>query len=117
MEDYEEYSNYEEIETEEWALADERYEEMRMAQIEYTDRYFMYLYKINVPSELISYSTSYKTSTSLIIEIKAKPYNSVITLDIPYELYEKVNRIVSGKTPKELAELKFEEIDRRLENE
>ena len=90
---------------------------MRMAQIDYTDSYFMHLYKINVPSKLISWSTSHKTSTSLIIKIKVKPYNAVITLDVPYELYEKVNRIVSGKTQKQLDEIKFEEIDRMLENE
>lgn len=92
--DYEEEYGYVEEESREWELADEMYENLRMNQIEETNIFFKKLYNIDTPNKRITYRTSYKTSTSLIIELKVKPGNTIITLDIPRDLYEKVDRIV-----------------------
>jgi hypothetical protein len=95
-------------------MEDEKYEELRMAQLDFEEEYFMHLYRVAVGGSRIKARTNYKVGESYIIKYTLSPSNAVITLDIPRDLYNKVDNYV---TCHDVDTLQFNEIDEILEKE
>jgi hypothetical protein len=92
-------------------MEDERYEELRMEQLEFIEEYFMHLYRVNVDGSRITARTNYKIGESYIIKYTLSPGSAVITLDIPRDLYDKVNNYV---TTHDIDAIEYNEIDEIL---
>lgn len=95
-------------------MEDEKYEELRMAQLEFEEAYFMHLYRVAVGGNRIKSRTNHKVGESYIIKYTLSPGNAVITLDIPRDLYDLVDNYVQSH---DIDTLQFNEIDEILEKE
>jgi hypothetical protein len=92
--------------------ADERYEELRMKQLDFIEEYFFeHLYHIHVNGNQVLNRTNYKVGESYIIKYALSPENAVITLDIPRDLYNKVDNYV---TSHDIEKITYEEIDKEV---
>lgn len=98
-----------------WALADERYEENRMAQLDFIQNYFVkHVYKINADVCGSSNCKSCKNGVSKYqIELYLIP-NGILKLEIPIETYEKVDKIVKHYNSVSINGLTFEQVDKEL---
>jgi len=96
-------------------MEDERYEELRLEQLDFIEGYFFeHLYHIHVNGNQVSNRTNYKVGESYIIKYTLSPENAVITLDIPRNLYDKVNNYVITR---DINAIEYNEIDEILEKE
>lgn len=92
---------------------DTLYEERRMEELEYIRDYFLYhIYRIQIPAQNIISRSDWKSGDKYIIEMTLKPNHAVLRLEIPRDYYNKIDLLVSGR---DTSELKFEEIDNRME--
>ena len=92
--------------------ADEIYETIRMEQLDFIEEYFLYhVYRVNADSSRITSRSNYKTGNSYIIKYTLSPGNAILTLDIPRDLYDKINNIVIHRDVKTL---EYDILDKEL---
>lgn len=88
------------------------YEEQRMKELDFIEEYFMYhVYRVNADGSRITGRSNCKTGNKYIIKYTLVPNLATLTLEIPIELYYKVDNIVRHR---DIETLEYDILDKEL---